>query len=91
MALKQLDEGRHGPAVMHELRPTTDFGAAKVTVHVLFHTMSPLVVQERHLWLNIVQMRDAEKVHFLNAAISQEGLFGDTIQDFSQQFSAVKK
>ncbi|KAI2660195.1 hypothetical protein H4Q32_025915 [Labeo rohita] len=53
--------------------------------------MSTMVVQERHLWLNLAEMRDAEKVRFLDAPISQAGLFGETVEEFAQQFSAVKQ
>ncbi|KAL0187214.1 hypothetical protein M9458_018884, partial [Cirrhinus mrigala] len=41
--------------------------------------------------LNLAEMRDAEKVCFLDAPISQAGLFGETVEDFAQQFSTVKE
>ncbi|KAL0161148.1 hypothetical protein M9458_044873, partial [Cirrhinus mrigala] len=41
--------------------------------------------------LNLAKMRDAEKVCFLDAPISQVGLFGDIVEEFAQQFSTVKK
>ncbi len=47
----------------------------------------PLVVQERHLWLDLAEMPG----RFLDAPISQAGLFGDTVEGFAQQFSAVQK
>ncbi|KAL0182011.1 hypothetical protein M9458_021386, partial [Cirrhinus mrigala] len=50
-----------------------------------------MVVQEPHLWLNLVQISDTDKVRFLDAPISQAGLFGYTLEDFAQQFSAVQK
>ncbi len=50
--------------------------------------MSPMA---RHLWLNLVEMKDVDKAHFLDAPISQAGLFGDTIEGFAQQFSAVQQ
>ncbi len=53
--------------------------------------MSTMVVQERHLWLNLVEMKDVDKARFLDAPISQAGLFGDTVEDFAQQFSAVQQ
>ncbi|KAI2663570.1 Transposon Ty3-I Gag-Pol polyprotein [Labeo rohita] len=53
--------------------------------------MSTIVVQERHLWLTLAQMADVDKSRFLDAPISQGGLFGDTVEDFAQQFSAVQK
>lgn len=53
--------------------------------------MSTMVVQEHHLSLNLAEMHDANKVRFLNIPISQAGLFGDTFEDFAQQFSVVQK
>ncbi len=53
--------------------------------------MSTMVVQERHLWLNLAEMKDFDKARFLDAPISQAGLFGDTIEGFAQQFSAVQQ
>ncbi|KAI2652443.1 ORF V: Enzymatic polyprotein [Labeo rohita] len=62
-----------------------------VTVRALGQVMFTMVVQERHLWLNMAQMSDVDKARFLNAPVSQVGLFGDTVEDFAQQFSAVQK
>ncbi|KAL0168520.1 hypothetical protein M9458_036742, partial [Cirrhinus mrigala] len=92
-ALKQLHEGSPDPGLMQELRSATDFAlqATKVTARSLGQVMSTMVVQEHHLWLNLAQMADADKVRFLNAPISQAGRFGDTVEDFAQQFSAVQK
>lgn len=53
--------------------------------------MSILVVQEHHLWLYLVKMRDADKVRFFNTPISQGGLLGNNVEDFAQQFLAVQK
>ncbi len=53
--------------------------------------ISTLVVQERHLWLCLADMKEQEKVQFLNAPVSQTGLFGDAVESFSQQFSAAQK
>ncbi|KAI2642399.1 ORF V: Enzymatic polyprotein [Labeo rohita] len=58
----------------------TDFAlrATKVTARSLGQVMATMVVQECHLWLNLAQMADADKVRFLDAPISQAGLFNDT-------------
>ncbi len=50
-----------------------------------------MVVQERHLWLNLAEMKDVDKARFLDVPISQGGLFGDTVEGFAQQFSAVQQ
>ncbi len=57
----------------------------------LGHAMTTLVVQERHLWLCLTDMKEQEKVQFLNAPVSQTGLFGDVVESCAQQFSAAQK
>ncbi len=92
-ALRDLHEGGHDPQVHHELRAETDLTlrATKVTARAVGRAMSTLVVQERHLWLCLADMRDTDKVRFLNSPVSQTGLFGDAVENFAQQFSAVQK
>ncbi|KAL0194501.1 hypothetical protein M9458_008073, partial [Cirrhinus mrigala] len=84
--LKDLHEGVPDPELLHELRSATDYAlrATKVTAQALGRAMSTMVVQERHLWLNL-------KARFLDAPISQTGLFGETVEEFAQQFSTVKQ
>ncbi len=65
--------------------------ATKVTARSLGKVMSTLVAQVRHLWFNLAEMRDVDKVCFLDTPISQAGLFGDTVEDLAQQFLAVQK
>ncbi len=78
-ALKQLHEGDADPGVLQELRTATDLAlrATKVTARALGQTMSTLVVQERHLWLTLADMRESDKHRFLDSPISQAGLFGE--------------
>ncbi len=92
-ALRDLHEGGHDPQVHHELRAATDLvlRATKVTARAVGRAMSTLVIQERYLWLCLADMRDTDKVRFLNSPVSQTGLFGDAVENFTQQFSAVQK
>ncbi len=92
-ARRDLHEGGHDLAVLHELRAATDLAlqATKVTAQSLGRAMSTLVVQERHLWLCLTDMKEQEKVQFLNAPVSQTGLFGDAVESCAQQFSAAQK
>ncbi|MGL5830113.1 MAG: hypothetical protein ACRC0L_11165, partial [Angustibacter sp.] len=62
-ALKQLHEGSSDQGVMQELRTATDLAlrTTKVTARSLGQVMSTVVVQERHLWLNLAQMADVDK------------------------------
>ncbi len=92
-ALKQVHEGSTDPGLMQELRTATDFAlrATKVTARSLGKAMSTMVVRERHLWLNLAEMKDVDQARFLDAPISQGGLFGDTVEGFAQQFSPVQQ
>ncbi len=91
--LKQLHEGGADPGVLQELRTATDLAlrATKVTARALGQTMSTLVVQERHLWLTLADMRESDKHRFLDFPISQAGLFGEAVENFAHQFSAAQK
>ncbi len=86
-ALKQVHEGSTDPGLMQELRTATDFAlrATKVMARSLWKAMSTMVVQERHLWLNLAEMKDVDKARCWG------GLFGDTVEGFAQQFSAVQR
>ncbi|CAM4734286.1 unnamed protein product [Leuciscus chuanchicus] len=91
--LRDMHEGRTDPGLFDELRAATDLAlrATKVTARSLGQVMSTCVVQERHLWLNLADMREAERTRFLDTPISQAGLFGRAVEDFAQQFSAAQK
>ncbi len=84
-ALRDLHEGGHDPGVLSELRTATDLAlrATKVTARSLGRAMSTMVVQERHLWLCLADMKEVDKARFLNA--------GDAVENFAQQFSAAQK
>ncbi len=62
-ALKQVHKGSTDPGLMQELRTATDFAlrATKVTARSLGKAMSTMVVQERHLWLNLAEMKDVDQ------------------------------
>ncbi len=65
-ALRYLHEGGHDLAVLHELRAATDLvlRATKVTAQSLGRAMSTLVIQERHLWLCLTDMKDNKILPF---------------------------
>jgi hypothetical protein len=92
-ALCDMQEGGTGPGALQELRTATDLAlrATKVTARSLGRAMSTLVVQERHLWLTLADMRESDKSGLLNSPISQGGLFGDAVESYAQQFSAAQK
>ncbi len=77
-ALRDLHEDGHDPGVLSELRTATDLAlrATKVMARSLGRAMSTMVVQERHLWLCLADMKEVDKARFLNAPVSQTGLCG---------------
>ncbi len=53
--------------------------------------MAGLVVLERHLWLTLTEIEDADKVSFLDAPISPSGLFGPAVKGFAERFTEAQK
>ncbi len=88
-----MHEGSTNPRLKQELHSATDLAlrAREVAAQSLGKAMSTLVVQERRLWLSLAERSDVDKVSFLDGLVSQAWLFGDTVEDCAQQFSAVQK
>lgn len=77
-----MDEGnRVTPEAVKELHKATDLAlrATKHTARALGRSMAGAVAVERHLWLNLTEIRDKDKVFLLDAPISQSGLFGEAV------------
>ncbi len=53
--------------------------------------MASLVVLERHLWLTLTEIKDADRVSFLDAPISPSGLFGPAVKGFVERFTEAQK
>ncbi len=65
--LKEMDEGTGLiPEAMKELRRATDLAlrATKHTARTVGRSMAGSVAAERHLWLNLTEIREKEKVFF---------------------------
>ncbi len=75
-----------------ELRRATDLAlcATKHTARAVRRTMAGLVAAERHLWLNLTEIREKEKAFLLDAPISSSGLFGDAVNTVVDKFRAAK-
>lgn len=43
------------------------------------HAMTKLVVLEWHLWLNLMEIKDADKTALLDSPVSPSGLFGSAV------------
>ncbi len=89
----KMHKGSTNPRLTQELRSATVLAlrVTEITARSLEKAMYTLVVQESYLWLSLVETSNLEKVCFLDASVFQAGLFGDTVEDCAQQFSAVQK
>ncbi len=53
--------------------------------------MGFMVVQQRHLWLTLADLKDADSKVLLNAPISPSGLFGDAVESIIERFAEAQK
>ncbi len=53
-------------------------------------SMAGLITAERHLWLNLTEIREKEKAFVLDVPISSSGLFGDAVNVVIDKFRAAK-
>ncbi len=53
--------------------------------------MASLVVLERFLWLNLTEMKDADKVPFLDSLVSPTSLFGPAVEGLAECFTTAQK
>ncbi len=79
------------PEAVKELRRATDLAlrATKHTAHAVGHSMAGSVAAERHLWLNLTEFHEKEKVFLLDAPISQSGLFGEAVSSVVEKFRST--
>ncbi len=90
--LKEMDEGTDlTPEAVKELRRATDLAlrATKHTARAVGRSMAGSVAVERHLWLNLTEIREKEKVFLLDAPISQSGLFGEAVSSVVEKFRSA--
>ncbi len=91
--LKEMDEGTGlTPEAVKELRRATDLAlrATKYTARAVGCSMAGSVAAERHLWLNLTEIREKEKVFLLDAPILQSGLFGEAVSSVVEKFRSAK-
>ncbi len=91
--LSAVDESEPDPATLRELRSATDLAlrATKTTAQAIGRSMASLVVLGRHLWLTLTEIKDADRVSFLDAPISPSGLFGPAVKGFAERFTEAQK
>ncbi len=80
-------------ASLRNLRSATDLTlhATKATAQAIGRSMSSLIVLECHLWLTMTEMKEADKIPFLDAPISSGSLFGPAVEGFTERFTEAQK
>ncbi|ROJ48048.1 hypothetical protein DPX16_5314 [Anabarilius grahami] len=91
--LHSLDESGVEEPAFRDLRSATDLAlrATKATAQAIGRSMASLVVLERHLWLNLTEIKYLDKTAFLDAPVSPSGLFGPAVDGFTERFTAAQK
>ncbi len=80
-------------AALRDMRSVTDLAlhATKATAQAIGRLMYILIVLERHLWLTMTAMKEADKVPFLEAPVSSSSLFGPAVDGFAERFMEAQK
>ncbi|KAG1961314.1 hypothetical protein F2P79_005480 [Pimephales promelas] len=92
--LRDVSEGDIvGADTIKELRQAADISlrATKETARAVGRSMSALVATERHLWLNLSNMKEKDKAFLLDAPLSTVGLFCDSVNSVIEKFQEEKK
>ncbi len=79
-------------ASLRDLRSVTDLAlrATKTTAQAIGRSMSSLIV-ERHLRLTMTEMKEVDKVPFLDAPVSSDSQFGPVVEGFVERFTEAQK
>ncbi|ROL52327.1 hypothetical protein DPX16_18695 [Anabarilius grahami] len=92
--LKDLGESDEvGVDLIQELRLSADLAlrATKETAKSVGRSMAALVATERHLWLNLTEIKERDKTFLLDAPLHPSSLFGDAITSVTERFQEAKK
>ncbi len=76
-----------------DLRAATDFAlmATKRAAQAVGKAMGFMVVLQRHLWLNLADLKEADRKVLLNALVTPSGLFGDAVESITERFAEAQK
>ncbi|XP_016101950.1 uncharacterized protein [Sinocyclocheilus grahami] len=88
--LLQAAEGRALTAeAVKDLRAATDFAlmVTKRAAQAVGKAMGFMVVLQRHLWLNLADLKDADRKVLLKAPVTPSGLFGSAVESITERFA----
>ncbi|XDV16593.1 hypothetical protein PO909_016240 [Leuciscus waleckii] len=80
-------KGRHSTLHVGQIRipQVPDVGRIWAET-MLLCGMASLVVLERHLWLNLTEIKDTDRAVFLDSPVSTTGLFDLAVDGFAERF-----
>ncbi|KAL1278055.1 hypothetical protein QQF64_024728 [Cirrhinus molitorella] len=91
--LQTAEGGALSAEAVKDLHAATDFAlmATKRAAQAVGKAMGFMVVLQRHLWLNLADLKDADRRVLLNAPVSPSGLFGDAVESIIERFAEAQK
>ncbi len=91
--LQAAEGGALTAEVTKDLRAATDFAlmATKRVAQAVGKAMGFMVILQRHLWLNLADLKEADRKVLLNAPVTPSGLFGDAVESITERFAEAQK
>ncbi len=86
--LQKVEGGALSPDAVNDLHDTTDFAlmATKHAAQTIGKANSFLVILQRHLWLNLADLKDTDRKVLPNATVTPSSLFGDAVESIMERF-----
>ncbi len=91
--LKDADAvGAVATAEIEELHRSSDLAlcATEQTAHAIGRSLVALIVTERHLWLNLLGLKEKDRSFLLDAPVSPAGVFRTAVETVIRKFREVK-
>lgn len=82
--LKNLDEGKW-------VKVGLSLWATKETARAIGRSTAALLTTERHLWLNLSEIKDKDRFFLLDSLLVHTGLIGDTVNSVVDRFQEARK
>ncbi len=87
--LQAAEGGALTVEAVKDLRAAMDFTlmATKRAAQAVGKAMGFMIVLQRHLWLNLADLKDADRKVLLKAPVTPSGLFGDAVESITERMT----
>ncbi|KAF4114471.1 hypothetical protein G5714_004694 [Onychostoma macrolepis] len=91
--LQAVEDGTFNVDAITDLHAAKDFAlmATKRAAQAMGKAVSFMVILQRHLWLNLADLKNADHKVLLNAPVTPSGLFGDAVESIIERFAEAQK